>query len=168
MLFGLDFAVALGILVALALFGASLAPRGRRPATERGQIATWTAAGILAGVAIAIGWTAVSARQAVDLHPRIGSTADLVGEWRDGIDTLTFRGDGTYECRGSWCTGVSPRGTWQRSGNDGIAVQWSDGHRVEWRVVRYRGRYRLALLPSDDDTKQWDGRLFFERVTAAR
>jgi hypothetical protein len=165
---GLDGALAILVLLALALFGATLAPGGLRGASPRRRRARSTAAGLLGGIAIAIAWTAVTARRAIDLHPSIGSTSELVGEWRDGADTANFLGDGSYRCRGERCLGLGPSGTWQRSGDDGITVQWSNGHRVEWYVVGYHGKYRLALLPADGNTKQWDGRLFFERANGTR
>jgi hypothetical protein len=165
---GLDGAAAILVLLALALFGATLRPGGWSAASARGRRARATATALLGGIAIAIAWTAVSARRAIDLHPSIGGTSELVGEWRDGAETVTFGGDGTYRCRGVRCLGVGPSGTWRRTGDNSIAVRWTDGHRVEWSVVGYHGKYRLALLPSDGNIEQWDGRLFFERAAPAR
>ena len=157
----LGLGLALLALLALALFGSTLAP-GRFQITERWRTRT-IAAALIAGVAIALIWNARSVGAGVDLAPASVSTAAVPGEWRDGNDTVTFRGS-DYECRGPRCTGMSHAGRWQRVGQYGVRVRWSDGHEVTWRIVGYKGQLRLALLPLEGDVGPIDGRLYYAKV----
>jgi hypothetical protein len=158
--FRVDRAIALLLVLALAAYGATLAPGGWRDPARRP--ARLVAAALLAGAAIALAWPALFARRGVDLRPVIRSDADLVGAWREGADTLELRPDGSYRCAGPRCTGVGPSGRWRRYDGTWLETRWADGHRVAWRVVGYRDRLRLALWP-EDGTREWDGQLFFGR-----
>ena len=157
----LGLGLALLALVALALFGATLAP-GRFRVAERWRTRT-IAAALIAGVAIALIWDARSVGTGVDLAPASVSASMVAGEWRDGNDTVTFRGSG-YECRGTRCTGMGDAGRWDRVGRYGVRVRWTDGHEVTWRIVGYKGQLRLALLPLEGDVGPIDGRLYYVKV----
>ena len=158
----LGFAIGLLIMLALALFGATLAP-GRWAVRERWRTRA-AAAAIIAGVALAFGWNSLSARRAIDLSPRLPEPNPVAGEWRDGGATVTFEPGDRYVCRGVPCTGMGTQGAWRRVGPYGVVVRWNDGHEVTWRIVTYRGDFRLGLLPLEGDVGPMDGRLFYTKV----
>jgi hypothetical protein len=94
----------------------------------------------------------------------VPDAAQLAGLWLDGPDTLELHSDGAYACRGARCTGFGAKGSWTREANGSLIARWSDGHSVPWRVVMYRGRYRLGLLPAKGAGATWEGRLVFEKA----
>jgi hypothetical protein len=123
--------------LALALFGATLSP-GRFAVRERWRTRTLASA--------------------------LGAQEPVIGEWRDGADTVTFRADASYDCRGVRCTGMGAAGEWRRSEPYGVVVRWRDGHQVTWRMVGYKGGLRLALLPLDGEVGPTEGRLYWTKV----
>ena len=156
----LGLAVALLLLLALAHLGATLAP-GRWGPRERWRSKV-VASALIGGAALALVWPDVRYQVGLDLAPRLPPIT-VFGEWRDGADTVNFL-SGRYECRGPRCTGLSHAGQWERVGRYGMRVRWSDGHEVTWRIVGYRGRLRLALLPLEGDVGPIDGRLYYAKV----
>ena len=156
--FGL--AAALLLLLALAHIGATLAP-GRWGERERWRSKV-AASVLVGGAAVALMWPDIRYRTSLDLAPRLPGVT-VFGEWRDGADTVNFGSNG-YECRGPRCTGLGRAGQWDRIGRYGLRVRWSDGHEVTWRIVGYKGRLRLALLPLQGDVGPIDGRLYYAKV----
>jgi hypothetical protein len=156
----LGLAIALVVILGLALVGATLAPGGRGT-RDRWRTRT-IAAAVIAGAAIALVWRASRERHGVDLSPKLPALAAVAGDWRDGSDSVTFDGMG-YRCRGV-CTGLGPSGQWERLGRYGVVTRWTDGHVVTWRLVRYKGNLRLALLPLEGDVGSIDGRLYYTKV----
>jgi hypothetical protein len=155
-------AYAILALLVLAILGATLAPRGlrdRRRSTRR-----LVAAAVLFGAALSLLWPQLTRPRALEDHPPLPDLAWMYGTWRDGADTLELSSDGAYRCRAGGCTGFGARGKWERHEDGVLIARWSDGHEVPWRIVRYNGRYRLALLPARDAGATWEGRLAFERV----
>jgi hypothetical protein len=155
-------AYAILALLVLAVLGATLAPGGlrNRHRTSRRLIA----GAVLVGAALSLLWPQLTRRRALEEQPPVPKLSQLAGTWRDGTDTLELRSDGLYRCRGAACTGFGANGTWTHDSTGVLIARWSDGHTVPWRIVRYNGRYRLALLPSRDAGATWDPRLAFERI----
>ena len=153
-------AYAILALLSLAVLGAAIAPGGLR--RRRGRRTRVAAAALLAATSLALLWPQLADRPVLDVHPVVPSVAELSGRWSDGPDTLDLRADGAYTCRGTRCTGFGPQGTWTRGDSGSVVARWTDGHTVPWSVVMYRGRYRLALLPTDANAS-WEGRLMFEK-----
>jgi hypothetical protein len=156
--FGL--AIALLVLLGLALLGATLAPA--RFGGGKGRRTRIVAAALILGAAIALGWMGRRSWGRVDLTPSLPALAAVAGDWRDGSDSVTFDGMG-YRCRGV-CTGLGQSGNWERVGRYGVVTRWADGHVVTWRLVRYKGDLRLALLPLEGDVGSVDGRLYYTKV----
>jgi hypothetical protein len=154
-------ALALLLLLALAHLGATLAP-GRWGWREQSR-SRMIASAVFVALAVVMTWPGVRRRVGLDLEPPLPPVATVHGEWRDGSDTVNF-GSGRYECRGTRCTGMSYAGEWERVGRYGVRVRWSDGHEVVWRIVGYKGRLRLALLPLEGDVGPIDGRLYYAKV----
>jgi uncharacterized membrane protein YbhN (UPF0104 family) len=154
-------AIAVLALLALALLGASLG-RARFGGGKGTRVRIFAGALIMAAAAL-LARTGWRSRGAVDLSPSLPTLAAVAGEWRDGSDTVTFDGNG-YRCRGVKCTGLGPSGQWSRVGPHGVVARWADGHEVTWRIVRYKGELRLALLPLEGDVGSVDGRLFYTKV----
>lgn len=110
----MDLAIGLLLLLALAVFGATLAPSGWGVRNRRGT--RIVAAAVIVGVALASAWPTITGRRAVDLTPVIGDRSDLVGTWRDGPDTLSLNEDGSYlGSRGAWSATTAAIGS--RSGH---------------------------------------------------
>ena len=155
-------AYAILALLVLAVLGAAIAPGGLRAHSRRTR--RLIAATVLVGAALSLLWPQLTRRPALVENPAMLSATELAGMWIDGADTLELRADGGYICRGARCTGVGDKGTWTREPDGSLTARWSDGHQVVWRVVTYRGRYRLGLLPARSAGASWEGRLSFEKT----
>lgn len=155
-------AYAILALLALGAFGATLAPGGwrNRPRRARRLVAVAT----LLGAALSLLWPQITNHGPLVLDAQASDVAHVAGTWRDGADTLLLARDGTYTCRGTGCTGFGAAGTWGRAPDGSMIAHWRDGHTVPWRVVLYRGRYRLALLPEPNSGATWERQLSFERI----
>jgi hypothetical protein len=155
-------AYAILALLMLGIIGATMAPGGLRDKPRR---ATRIVAGaVLVGAALSLLWPQIITRPALEADPVVPAAAQLAGLWLDGPDSLELRSDGAYACRGTWCTGFGAKGQWSREADGTLIARWSDGHSVPWRVVLYRGRYRLGLMPAPAAGARWEGRLSFEKV----
>jgi hypothetical protein len=155
-------AYAILALLLLGVLGAAIAPGGLRDKSRRTR--RLIAAAVLLGAALTLLWPQFVARPALDVNPVMPALAQLAGPWSDGPDTLQLRADGTYTCHGVRCTGVGAQGSWTREVDGSLISRSSDGHSVPWRVVLYRGRYRLALVPPVGSGATWEGRLMFEKA----
>jgi hypothetical protein len=155
-------AYAILALLVLGILGAAIAPGGLRDKPRR--TTRIIAAALLLGAALSLLWPQFVTRPVLDVNPAMPAVAQLAGTWNDGPDTLQLRTDGTYSCRGVRCTGFGAQGTWTRDAGGSLVARTNDGHSVPWRVVMYRGRYRLALMPSGTSGATWEGRLTFEKA----
>ncbi|MEP6621479.1 MAG: hypothetical protein ABJE47_19285 [bacterium] len=155
-------AYAILALLALGALGATLAPGGLRNPRRIAQ--RLVAGSVLVGAALSLLWPQITGHRTMELDPAIDDVGQLAGKWRDGADTLSLNTDGTYSCHGSRCNGFGPQGTWTRAADGAIVVRSRDGHDVPWRVVRYRGRLRLAMLPDRSAGATWDAQLSFEHL----
>ena len=155
-------AYAILALLALAVFGATLAPGGlRNRARGRRRI---VAAAVLVGASLSLVWPQLTRSRALDEYPLVEGVGMIAGTWRDGTDTLVLAADGTYECRGARCAGFATKGTWALESNGTLAARSNDGRTVPWRVVRYNGRLRLGIFPSDGTGASWESHLLYERI----
>lgn len=155
-------AYAILALLALAVLGATMAPGGLRDRPRRAS--RIVAASVLVGAALSFAWPELTRARALDASAASAAAVPLAGTWRDGVDTLRLDGAGSYECRGAKCMGFGARGTWRRGSDSLLVARWTDGHQVQWNVVTYRGRHRLALLPDAKAATGWEGRLIYERL----
>ena len=155
-------AYAILALLALAVLGAAIAPGGlRNRARGRRRI---VAAAVLAGASLSLVWPQLTRPRALDEHPLVDRVETIAGTWRDGTDTLVLAADGMYTCRGARCAGFGMQGTWAIGTNGALTARSSDGLTVSWRVVKYNGRFRLGIFPSEGTGAAWESRLFFERI----
>ena len=157
--------LAYGALLGLAALGLRLLVAGtrrRRP----GRVVVGAALAAFAGYVL---WVNQTEGGALDLNPRVTATGQLAGRWAGtGGAALELSAAGAFRCTGGGeCAEVGRAGTWVRDGDFGVALRPTGAPgEARYRVVRFRGRLRLAH-PIDGDPDLWDGALPFERVAPA-
>ena len=151
-----------GALLGLAALGVRWAAAGIRRRRPR-RTAVGAALAVFAGYVL---WVNQTEGEALDLSPRGAGPGQLAGRWAGaGGATLELSAAGTWRCTGGGeCAEVGRAGTWVRDGDFDIALRPAGAPgEARYRVVRFRGRLRLAH-PIDGDPDEWDGALPFEQV----